>query len=247
MPVLYTFLGIILFFVLVFSIPLGVTVDYAENTVVCVKWLFLKFTVVDTSKPEKEKKKKKKKDKKGDEKLQDEVADNPKGKKSGDSLVKQIYRDHGYDGLIKLLRDIGKSLSSFFGKLWKTFTIDELYIEFVTASGDAAQTAIMNGKLSAWAYPILGKLVSTCKVRKYNFDISPDFLAVKSTAKAYARLHIIPIKVTNAVVVLAFELLFRVVLKLLGSFSKNKKNAKMNAQTVAEGEEQVSRNPQITP
>ena len=225
MPFLYTILGIILFFVIIFSIPVGVIVDYGEKTLVAIKWLFLKITVVDTSKPKKEKKKK---EKKKEDKPKDETEEKPKEdkpKQKGNSLLKQIYNDHGYDGLVKMLSSVGRSLSGFFGGLWKSFTIDELYLEMITATGDAAETAIKHGKLCSYAYPILGKVISTCKVKKYDFDFSPDFLAVKSTASAYVRLHIIPIKITNAVVVLVFKLLFGVVVKLLVSVLKNKKNA----------------------
>lgn len=222
MPFLYTILGIILFFVIIFSVPLGVIVDYGEKTVVAVKWLFLKIKVVDTSKPKKEKKKKKKKEKKPEEK-EEEPEKKEKGKKKSNSLLKQIYEDQGYDGLVKMLGDVGRSLSGFFGKLWKTFTIDELYLQMITSAGDAAETAIKHGKLCSYAYPILGKLVSTCKVKKYDFDFSPDFIGVKSKATAYVRIHLVPIKVTNGVVVLAFQLLFKVVLKLLVSVFKDKK------------------------
>ena len=222
MPFLYTILGIILFFVIIFSIPVGVIVDYGEKTLVAIKWLFLKITVVDTSKPKKEKKKK---EKKKDEKPKEENPKEDKPKQKGNSLLKQIYNDHGYDGLVKMLGSVGRSLSGFFGSLWKSFTIDELYLEMITATGDAAETAIKHGKLCSYAYPILGKVISTCKVKKYDFDFSPDFLALKSTASAYVRLHIIPIKITNAVVVLIFKLLFGVVIKLLVSVFKNKKNA----------------------
>ncbi len=225
MPFLYTILGIILFFVIIFSIPVGVIVDYGEKTLVAIKWLFLKITVVDTSKPKKDKKKKKKKKEDKPKEENEEKPKEDKPKQKGNSLLKQIYNDHGYDGLVKMLGAVGNSLSGFFGSLWKSFTIDELYINMVTATDDAAQTAIKHGKLCSYAYPILGKLISTCKVKKYDFDFSPDFLASKSTAEAYVRLHIIPIKITNAAVVLVFRLLFKVVLKLLVSVFKNKKNA----------------------
>ena len=226
MPFLYTILGIILFFVIVFSIPVGVIVDYGEKTLVAIKWLFLKITVVDTSKPKKEKKKKeKKKENKPDDKKDEKPKEEKPKQKGGNSLLKQIYNDHGYDGLVKMLGSVGRSLSGFFGSLWKSFTIDELYIEMITAADDAAQTAIKHGKLCSYAYPILGKVISTCKVKKYDFDFSPDFLATKSTASAYVRLHIIPIKITNAAVALVFKLLFGVVIKLLVSVLKNKKNS----------------------
>lgn len=253
MPVLYTILGIVLFFVIVFLIPLSVIVDYGEKVLITVKWLFLKIPVYDSSKeksedkPKKEKKAKKSKSKGKteletvDETTVKEPADEPKveasaeevpdkankkQKNKGNGLLKQLYLDQGYDGIEKMFRALGKSLGGFFGKLYKTFTIDELYITMITAGSDAADTAIKHGKLCSWLYPVLGKLVSTCKVKKYDFDISPDFLAQKSTASVYARVHLIPLKVTNAAVVLAVQLVFKVLFKILFAKKKSDKSKK---------------------
>lgn len=261
MPVLYTLLGIILFIVILFSLKFTVIVDYGEKTVVKLKYLFITIPVVDTSKEKTEKKpakNKKKKDNKKSSKKNDEAAQTveetaqaeavtePNGavegenaskgskakpQKQGNSLVKQLYIDQGYDGLEKMLRDLGRSLSGFFGKLYKTLTIDELYIKMVTVGSDAADTAVKHGKLCAGLYPILGKLISTCKVKKYDFDITPDFLAPKSTASAFVRLHIRPIKVTNAAVVLVLQLVFKILFKIL--FAKKKSdNSKKTPRTV---------------
>lgn len=265
MPVLYTLLGIVLFFIIVFSIHLGVIVDYGEKTVVKIKWLFLNITVFDSSKPKKEKKPKAKKGGKSKSnetespaetaeaqteqapaETQQTQSEEPrqaeqvqtaaepdkkagKKKKQGNSLIKQLYLDHGYDGLVKMLCALGDSLGGFFGKLYKTFTIDELYITMVTVGGDAADTAIKHGKLCSWLYPMLGKLVSTCKVKKYDFDISPDFLGKKSSAEAYVRLHVTPIKSTNAAMVLVFQLVFKILFKILFSKKKSDKSKKIAA------------------
>lgn len=282
MPVLFTILGIILFIVVIVSIPLTVIIDYGEKILVTVKWLFVKIPVYDSTKekteekkPKKEKKSKKSKNTEtadagvkaetketeapaedGQEKdnisseepenssdtavASTETASSGKGKKKpknqGNGFLKQLYLDQGYEGIEKMFRALGKSLGGFFGKLYKTFTIDELYITMVTATGDAASTAIKHGKLCAWLYPVLGKLVSTCKVKKYDFDISTDFLASKSTASVYARLHLIPIAVTNGAVVLAVQLAFKILFKLLFAKQKSNKSKKqaIAAEVVAE-------------
>ncbi len=236
MGFLYAILGIIAVIVILFSCPLGVIIDYGKHTKVYIKYLFLKIPVVDTSKPEKEKKPKKDKKKKekpaednGAEETsleqlpEDSKADN-KEKPQGNSLLKQLYIDEGYDGIVKMLSGVKKSLGSFFGKLYKNFVFDELYITMITAGSDAADTAIKHGKLCSYAYPVLGKLVSTCKVKKYDFNFSPDFLAKKNEASAYVRMHLIPIKLTNSVVVLAVQLVFKVLFKILFAKKKSDKS-----------------------
>lgn len=255
MVALYIILGIVLLFVVLFSMRVTLIVDYAEKTVVTVKYLFLKFTVFDSSKPESEKKAKKpKKEKKG----KTDTTDNPgettsgnsvadsKPKTKGNSLLKQIYLDHGYDGIVKMLNAVKTSLSGFFGKLYKTIVFDELYITMITAGGDAADTAIKHGKLCAWAYPILGKLVSTSKVKKYDFNFSPDFLASKSEASAYVRLHVTPIHITNAAVVLALQLAFKVLFKILFSKNKSDKSKVIIAETATAVEKSADNTNDIT-
>lgn len=238
MPVLITFAGIILFFVILFSIRLTVIIDYDEETVVTLKYLFIKIPIVDTSKPPKEKKPKNKKKKEDSAETPTEDKAGTEKNKKGNGLLKQLYLDRGYDGLVKILRAIGNSLSGFFGKLYKTLTVDEFYLTMITAGSDAADTALKHGKLCAWAFPILGKLVSMCKVKKYDFDISPDFLASKSKASAYVRLHVIPIHITNAAVVLAVQLLFKVLFKIL--FAKKKSDNSKKVVTDAENNSDVT-------
>ncbi len=232
MGALYTILGIILFFVILFSVHLHIIVDYGEKTVIYIKYLFLKIPLVDTSKPKKEKKPKKKKEKKNKDDATEEApaedtsADKKKEKpaKQGNGLLKQLYIDQGYDGIERMLRALGKSLNGFFGKLYKTVVFDELYITMITSGGDAADTALKYGRLCSWLYPILGKLVSTSKVKKYDFDISPDFLATKDQAELYADLYVTPIHITNGVIVLAVQLLFKVLFKVLFAKKKSDKS-----------------------
>ncbi|MBS7360188.1 MAG: DUF2953 domain-containing protein [Oscillospiraceae bacterium] len=258
MTALYIILGIVLFFVVLFSIHLHVTVDYGDKTVVSVKWLFLKIPVIDTSKPKKDKKPKPKKQKKEKTKKETSNEELPQGeliqeetpqevnsgtegkeKPKGNSLIKQLYIEQGYDGLVKMIKGLGKSLGSFFSKIYKTFTIDELYITMKTVGSDAADTAIKHGKMCSIIYPILGKLVSTCKVKKYDFDISPDFLAQKSEAEAFVDFYVTPIKITNAAIVLAVQLVFKELFKIL--FAKKKSDqSKKQAQLQEENTEKSS-------
>ena len=244
MPFLYALIGIVVVVFILFSINLSFIIDYSDKTVVTLKYLFLKFTLVDTSKPKKEKKKKKKK--KGDESEKSDTDEEgkEKGKPKGNGLIKQLYLDQGYDGIERMLRAVGKSLGSFFGSLYKNLVVDELYITMITAGSDAADTAIKHGKLCSWLFPVLGKFVSTCKVKNYDFDISPDFLATKSEAYVYAKLHFTPFVVVYAVLALVVRLVFKVLIKVI--FSKQKsdksKSVKSAAKEVIENSEAEVKN-----
>lgn len=235
MTLLYVLLGIVAFFVIAFSFRVTFVIDYSEHTKISVKYLFLNIPIVDSSAPPKEKKpkkEKKKKDKKEEGSAEAGNTAEPKEKKKkekpqGNGFLKQLYIDEGYDGIVKMLSAVKKSLGGFLGRLYKNLTIDEMYITMITVGNDAADTALKHGKLCAWAYPVLGKIVSTCKVKKYDVDFSPDFLGVKSTAEAYVKLHLTPIRLTNSVVILALELVFKVLFKLL-FVKKNSDKSKVN-------------------
>lgn len=228
MTALYIILGIILFFVVLFSLKVSVVVEMTDKNRVTIKYLFFKITVLDSSKPPKEKKPKKEKKKKTEVDATTEqteiTAQQPDNKKQGNSFFKQLYIDHGYDGIEKMLLEVRNSLGSFFGKLYKTFTINELYLTMHITGSDAADTAIKYGKLSAWLFPMLGKVASTCKMKKYDIDISPDFLGVKNQADLYLDLSVVPIRITNGVIILAFQLVFKVLLKVLFSNKNAKKS-----------------------
>ena len=198
--------------------------------------LFLKFTLIDSSKPEKEKKPKKEKQKKNEteEIPQEQVVDatttaENTNENKGNNLFKQLYIEQGYDGIVKMLVAIKESLSSFFSKLYKTFTINEFYLTMHITGDDAADTAIKYGELSSWLFPVLGKIVSTCKTKKYDIDISPDFLGVKNEADLYLNVSVVHIKITNAVIVLAIQLVFKVILKILFAGNKAKKSVNIKS------------------
>ena len=232
MTAIYIILGIILFFVVLFSIKVSVVVEMTDKNKVVLKYLFFKITLYDSSKPEKEKKPKKEK-KKAEEAPQEQVAENtaPIEKTTdnkGNNLFKQIYIEQGYDGIVKMLVAVKESLSSFFGKLYKTFTINEFYLTMHITGSDAADTAIKYGKLSSWLFPTLGKVASTCKMKKYDIDISPDFLGVKNEADLYLDVSVVPIRITNATIILALQLVFKVILKILFANNKAKKSVNIN-------------------
>lgn len=233
MTALYIILGIILFFVILFSIKLSLIVEMNEANKVMVKYLFFKFTLVDSSKPKKEKKPKKKKK---EEKTQEEETEEGKEKqeKGKNSLLKQLYIEQGYDGIEKMLIAIKDSLGSFFFKLYKTLTINEFYLTMIVSGGDAADTAIKYGKLASWLFPALGKVVSTCKTKKYDVDVSPDFLADKDKAVLYLDASVVPIRVTNAAIVLVVQLALKVVLKFLFANNKAKKSVNIKEKTASD-------------
>ncbi len=216
MTALYIILGIIAFFIILLSVKFKVTVHYEDDVAVSVGWLFLNFNVLpkkeDHGKPKKEKKPKKKKEEKPKE--ESEIVPEPKTKKK-DNMFVRFYRNRGVNGVVQLLKDTAKALGGMFGRLGRAFLFEELYISMTVGAGDSAQTAIKYGEICAGAFPAMGLIVSKMRVKKYNLEINPDFIYGQTSARLHTKVSVRPILLINAVIVLAFELLFNVVIKLL--------------------------------
>ncbi len=215
MTALYVILGIIAFFVIILSVKVKVTVHYEDDIALSVGWLFLKFNILpQKEKAEKPKKEKKKKEKKEKPKDESEVVPEPKKKKQ-DNMFVRFYRNRGVSGVVQLLKDAANAIGGMFGRIGRAFLFEELFISLTVGAGDSAETAIKYGKVCAGAFPAMGLLVNKMRIRKYNLEINPDFIYGKTEARLHTKISFRPISFINAVIIVAFELLFKVVIKLL--------------------------------
>lgn len=213
MTALYILLGIIAFFVILLSVKFVVTVHYEDDVAVSLQWLFIKFDIL----PKKDEHKKPKKDKKKkDEKPKEEseIVPEPKKKKQ-DNMFVRFYRNRGVSGVVQLLKDAANAVGGMFKRIGRAFFFEELIISLTVGAGDSAETAIKYGKICSAVFPAMGLIVSTMRVKKYNIEINPDFINGKNIAKLHTKVSVRPIKLINAVIIVAFELLFKVVIKLL--------------------------------
>lgn len=212
MTALYIILGIIAFFVLLLSVKVAVTVHYEDDVAVSIKWLFLKFNILPKSEEKKPKKEKKKKEEKPKE--ESEVIPEPKKKKQ-DNMFVRFYRNRGVEGVVQLLKDAVKALGGMFKRIGRAFLFEELFISLTVGTGDSAETAIKYGKTCSAVFPAMGFIVNNMRIEKYSIDVIPDFINGSNVAKLHTRISVRPIKLINAVIIVAFELLFKVVIKLL--------------------------------
>lgn len=226
MPFLYTVLGIILFIIVLFLIPVRVTAHYEEAFEMTVQYGLIKLKLF----PQKEKKDKNKKEKKTKDKPVKE--EKPEKKKENKDKVKKdnifvtFYKNQGFEGVIQLIADTMKATAGLFGGIFKHFVFRELFLEMKVAGPDAATTAIKYGEISAAVFPAMGYLCSKAKVKKYNVDLSPDFLAVKDKAMFHFQFGLCPIFVTNSIIAAGFKLFKDVLLKLIKAQNADNKDKK---------------------
>lgn len=226
MAFLYTLLGIIAFIILLFLIPVRVTAHYEETFEMTVQYgpITIKLfpqKVKSQKKPKKDKPKKEKPENKKDNKKPDK-----KTKEQKDNIFITFYKNQGFEAVIQLIADALSAAEGLFGGIFKHFVFRELYLELKITGPDAAATAIKYGQISSAVFPAMGYICSKAKVRKYNIDLSPDFLGVKDKAMFHFQFGLCPIFVTNSVIAAGFKLFKNVLLKLIKSQNADNRNKK---------------------
>lgn len=227
MTALYIILGTIALIVILFSIKVSVTAEYADSFSLDVQWLFIKahiFPQTEEQKAKKAAKKAKKEEKKKKKKPEKEKKEEDKPSEPKKNIFKEFYENQGFGATVELIQTAAAQLGGFMGSIYRAFVIENLKLLLKVSSGDdAAQNAIKYGKVCSAVYPSMGFICSNMKVKKYEVNVVPDFISQENKAQFALSLSVRPIKLTNAAVVLAFRLLFKVLLKLLkGSKKKNK-------------------------
>lgn len=220
--------------ILALCIRVHINVEYSnENTSAYIKWLFLKIPLYPAKKKEKPAPPTTEQtapqesvpltdELSGTDVLQQpadstQTADNTQtanvtapATPKKESLIHLIYRANGIDGLVLILKRLFSYLGTFTGNALNGVVFEELYIDVSCTKGDAASTAIYYGEVCATVFPILGALVSKYKIKKYDFNIYPDYIARFSNASFVANMYIIPIYFIGIVLALVFKLLFGV-------------------------------------
>lgn len=219
MTALYIIGGIIAFFVLVLSIRINISGDYTDDFFLSVSWLFLKFKIFPWEKKNKPHKEKKPKE----EKPAEEAPEDKKTAEKKDNIFVTFYKNKGFDGVIELINNAAYSLGRMLNSFRKHIVLRELFLNMTVAvNGDAAATAIQYGRVCQSVFPALSFICSTLPVKKYNAIVEPDYLAAENSAEFSFRISIRPIFFTNAIVVLAVRLIFKVGIKFLMGIKNNK-------------------------
>lgn len=155
--------------------------------------------------------------------------------KPKNNLMKTLYEAHGIDGLLLIVKRTFSYIGTFFGDLAKSLVIDELYLDVRCTKKDAASTAIYYGEVCSTLFPMLGAMVSKYKVRKYDINVYPDYLARQSSASFAVSMHLYPIYLIGITLLFGCRMLFKVLLRLIVKiFLPKKKNNAENSNNVGD-------------
>ncbi len=223
--------GIILLIVGILSIPVHVSFTYTDKIYLTVRYLFLKFDILPLG-PKKEKKKKETKpteEKPAEEKPKEEAS-----KEKKPNPILEMVKANGYDGMMEIIQKLGQVLGKYGKKLLKSIIFDEIELYISVGSGDASQTAINYGKTCQKVYPVFGFICNNNKVKKYDINVEPDFLANYSEGEMYMSFHLVVRKILNATIAMAVRLVFKVALTFFKGAKKNKSSAQTSNETAEE-------------
>lgn len=246
-------LSILALVIIALFIKVRITADYAEKSSIVIQWLFIKIPVFPMQK--KAKKKSEAVDNTANAEpapaqaapveetpVQPESAPTdpaaaaapaePAKKDDKPDILKIFFESNGgVEGLILLIKEFFSYLGSFFGGMLHAFVIDELMVDMTVTKSDAAQTAIYYGQLCSAVYPMLGAFVTKYKVRQYDFSITPDFLARKSSAEMHVSFWFRPATLIGVVLLLVGRLVFKFGAKVVIRMVKPLMNARKGAKT----------------
>ena len=140
-----------------------------------------------------------------------------------------MKEQHGIPGLLRLAKEVTKLATSAMKKLFSHLVVYHLRGDIRLSSGDAADTAILYGRVCAVLQPcmtVLLPLVPKKKRKDVKLQVSPDFASEDSHISVYAQVGIKPLFVLSA----AFGALFRFVKVYLSASKAAKVRAEAKSQ-----------------
>lgn len=221
--------GILLFILILLSIPVVVWFDYGETLRLRVRYLF--FTVYQIpAKPKKRRKKKTKKKKKA-AKVAEQKTDQPQAGQAEPS-VKSIappQKDEKKRGkakskekdpkkptlseIFELVKVAVESLSKPLKKLCRRIKICDFDLHMICGGDDAAKAALNFGRMNLLVTNALGWLGSFFTLRRPHIDINVDFQSEETVTECSCKIKLSAL----AALAFAFTFLGRLIVRALKS------------------------------
>lgn len=231
MTALYIVLGIILFFIVILSIPVVLDLEYTDIFRCKVSWLFLKFDIYPP-KEKKEKEPKPKKEKKTEDKPAEEKTAPTETPVKKDNFIKTFYDNQGVLGIIELIGNCASYLGKFSKGFLRSIYIRKLHIRISVTESDAAKTALRYGKICQQLYPPLGFICTSCHVKNYSVNIWANYCGEKTLGEFETRVALVPRSVINAGIALVIRLGMQLSKVVFSNIKVNKNNNMKGGQSL---------------
>lgn len=204
--------SVLLFLVLLFSLPLTFRVGYREKFTFELRYLFLRFQIV----PRPEKKRKK----------PAEAAPAEEPGEKPPSKFQELLKKEGVSGLIRLLQELADIANGVLKRLFAHLTVDEFNLELRISGSDAGKTALEYAAACGAVYPAVSILLRAVRYRDYSVRVLPEFHG-KGGAEFTVQAHASPFFLCVLAGYLALRLYKSDFRKKMTGNQKNKQKEKM--------------------
>lgn len=182
MTALIIILSVLLFFALLFFLPVSVRLSY--NKKIGLKVYYAGIKVYDINKPKKEK-----------EQVEEEREKETSGHKVGEKEKKELFLKRDFEKMekiefIKYYSHVLKDVLVRFKSLIKRFTFTVFDITVSIASDDAMTTAVEFGAVSAAISPVVTFILQFAKVKRKSINIYADFAGDSMYVKTDIKLSV---------------------------------------------------------
>lgn len=183
MIALWIMLGVVTFLLLLLLLPVRLSVRYADG-----QWrvragyafVMIQLLPAKEKKPRKPRSEKPKKEK--------------PGKPPRPSLIKQVAEKDGVGGVLSLFGEIARLALTAVKKVFAITTLSRLRVRLAVGAPEAADAALLYGKLCAGVYPAFAVMNGLFHIKRPQLDIKPDFSRQTVAADVDIRARIIPLR-----------------------------------------------------
>ena len=183
MTALFVTVGIIIFIIILMSIPLNFSISFHEKLNLKIRYLIFSYKLNSTKSLTKKKENSK---------------ENNITKKDKDSKTNKIIKN------FKILSEIFFDSVKF---LISKINIKKMNIFVSLSKNEASETAIEYGKICSIICPIINLVLENTKPKEYNVKIFPDFNKTKTSIDADFKFNISLINIFKCLANLIFEII----------------------------------------
>ena len=116
----------------------------------------------------------------------------PKEKNKTLEKLKDIFKKHGLEGIIEIIKELAGISKGLLGCVFKHIVIVKLDLNIVVAFEDSYKTAVNYGYVCSGVYPGLAVILRAFKYKDYNVNITTDFDKKKPEIDVTADVSIVP-------------------------------------------------------
>ncbi|MBQ1388680.1 MAG: DUF2953 domain-containing protein [Clostridia bacterium] len=202
--ILWTLLAVLVIIAAALCVPTRLFIHYADDIILQIRYLFIKINIpiTEEQKAARAKKRKRKIKAKPAKKVPEDnkkaIKKNKKTKNKKNKpnpavkWLKGLWKKGRVEAITNAFKRIAELVGGLLKPIFKTFRIRRLDILIISASDNAADTAINYGKLCAGVYPALSIILNIVKYNDYNVNIYPDFDKKELEVDITAELSLIP-------------------------------------------------------